>query len=369
VDEQRVDPGRVARRPERLDLVGRVRARLPRPRVLVEDLDGVAAALDSALDGLGDATGGTDMGSDQHAHRLARTHAGPLRALPDGGTAHRGRAHGALQLAHGPARGSGRDDAAADRGHRPRAVDPRERRADPRRAALARPGLGRGPGVPDRPRGAPPPGPRPARRRRQGVPDRRRPATTSRRSRPSTAPPRVRGTPEAEGANPACATPTRARPSVRDLSAALKRSPHVHLDDPVIPRATARRSTTSPSRSTTSTPRSPTSSAREPPCRYTPKSSSPCSRRSAPPAAVLRYIPLIHGPDGKKLSKRTAPPRCRSCARRATCPRPCATTSRCSGGAPTTTRRSCRPTSSSAASRSPGCRRTPRGSTSRSCAG
>src|SRR6202043_1018437 len=39
---------------------------LPGARVLVEDLDGVARALDPALDGLGRPARGGDMGADQH---------------------------------------------------------------------------------------------------------------------------------------------------------------------------------------------------------------------------------------------------------------------------------------------------------------
>ena len=51
------------------------------------------------------------------------------------------------------------------------------------------------------------------------------------------------------------------------------------------------------------------------------------------------HLPLLHGPDGASSPSATAPPRCRSCARRATCRRRCATTWPCSAGAPTTTRR------------------------------
>src|ERR1700704_1450195 len=56
---------------------------------------------------------------------------GSLRAIAHGGAAHRRRAHGAVQLAAGaPRRRAAR---APDRGHRPRALDARNRRADPGR--------------------------------------------------------------------------------------------------------------------------------------------------------------------------------------------------------------------------------------------
>src|SRR5580658_6637690 len=67
---------------------------------------------------------------------------GSLRTVTDRRAAHRRRAHGTVQLAAGtPQR---RPAGAAHRGHRPRALDTREHRADPRRAGLARARLGRG---------------------------------------------------------------------------------------------------------------------------------------------------------------------------------------------------------------------------------
>src|SRR5438309_7204481 len=67
---------------------------------------------------------------------------GSLRTIAHGRAAHRRRAHRPVQLAGGAARA--RHDGAAHRGHRPRALDGGERRADPRRAELARARLGRG---------------------------------------------------------------------------------------------------------------------------------------------------------------------------------------------------------------------------------
>ena len=66
VDEQRVD-GRVGHRGAKLrDLLVGVVAWLPGPRVLVEDLDRVRAALDPARDRLRRAAGRRDMSADQH---------------------------------------------------------------------------------------------------------------------------------------------------------------------------------------------------------------------------------------------------------------------------------------------------------------
>ena len=76
------------------------------------------------------------------------SHARPLRSLADRRPAHRRRPHGAVQLAARPR--PRRRARAAHRGHRPRALDARERRADPRGARLARDRLGRRAGLPVR---------------------------------------------------------------------------------------------------------------------------------------------------------------------------------------------------------------------------
>jgi glutamyl-tRNA synthetase len=67
VDEQRVDVGGGHRVAERRDLLLGVDARLPGARVLVEDLDGAAAALDPPLHRLRRPSGRRDVRSDQHA--------------------------------------------------------------------------------------------------------------------------------------------------------------------------------------------------------------------------------------------------------------------------------------------------------------
>ena len=66
---------------------------------------------------------------------------------------------------------------------------------------------------------------------------------------------------------------------------------------------------------------------------------------SQAPLPVYAHLPLLHGPDGKKLSKRHGAASVGSCATPATCPRRSATTSRCSAGARATTRPSCPPRS------------------------
>ena len=108
MDQQRVDVGRRRsprgrRRPPRRSRL----ARPPRARALVEDLDRAAAALHAALDRVGGAAGGGDVGTDQHRiWTLALLaccvqHARALRSLADRRPAHRRRADGTVQLAPG----------------------------------------------------------------------------------------------------------------------------------------------------------------------------------------------------------------------------------------------------------------------------
>ena len=124
--------------------------------------------------------------------------------------------------------GAGGELRAAHRGHRPRALDPRERRADPRRAALARARLGRGAVLAER-----------ARR-----PPTRRPSRSC----------WTRATPTRTRARCACACRTRARHVVKDVirgEITIRELGHQGLRDR---RArTAARSTTSRWRSTTTT--------------------------------------------------------------------------------------------------------------------
>jgi glutamyl-tRNA synthetase len=66
VDHERLHVRAVERGTEGGDLFVGIRPRLPRPRVLVEDLHGGAAALHAALDGLGRTARRTDVRADQH---------------------------------------------------------------------------------------------------------------------------------------------------------------------------------------------------------------------------------------------------------------------------------------------------------------
>ena len=138
----------------------------------------------AALDRVGEAAGGGNMRADQHASSdNSRLEICPLA---DRRAAHRRREDGTLQLARRPPRR--RRAGAADRGHRPRALDRGERRADPRRAATGWSSTGtrgrsrrrRAPSAtPRRWRGCSSPAPPTATRR---------PPRTSRPGRPSTAP-------------------------------------------------------------------------------------------------------------------------------------------------------------------------------------
>ena len=202
------------------------------------------------------------------------------------------------------ARGHGGHAGPAHRGHRPRALDARERRADPRRAALAGARLGRGPDLAGLAHRAPPGGARSSCSAEGRPTARPRRPTTSRPTRTSTAPTRgFRGDGGGRGRRPP-ARPRRRRdgrprphPRRHDLPARPPRRPGHR------PRGRQRRSTTSRSPSTTSTPRSPTSSAAR---TTSPTRPSSCSstRRSGASRPLFAHLPLLHGPDGKKLSKR-----------------------------------------------------------------
>ncbi len=87
------------------------------------------------------------------------------------------------------------------------------------------------------------------------------------------------------------------------------------------------------------------------------------------PPPIYAHLPLLHGADGRKLSKRHGAASVQEFRDMATCPRRSTTTSRCWAGGPRTTRRSSPPTSSSSASRSSASPRTRRASIIRSCAG
>ena len=140
------------------------------------------------------------------------------------------------------ARGQGgptasRDARAAHRRYRPRAIDSRERRADPRRAALAEPRLGRGAGLPVRARRAPSRGARSSCSTTATRITRPRPPTTSRPTRSATASSAASAASPRSRARSGCASPTRARRSFDDIIRGEIRFPNASMDDPVIARA------------------------------------------------------------------------------------------------------------------------------------
>ena len=107
-----------------------------------------AAALDAALDGLGRAAGGGDVGADQHAAGVHAS-AGSLRSVADRRAAHRRRAHGAVQLAAGPRHAGGELVLRIEDTDRERSTPENvEQILDALRWLGAR--LGRGPDLPDR---------------------------------------------------------------------------------------------------------------------------------------------------------------------------------------------------------------------------
>ena len=112
---------------------------------------------------------------------------------------------------------------------------------------------------------------------------------------------------------------------------------HVHLDDPVIARADGSRPLQLRGRGRRPRRRHhPRRARRGPPLEHA-QAAARASRRSAPSRRATRTCRCCTAPTARSSPSATAPPRCRSCATPATCPRRCATTSRCSAGATTTT--------------------------------
>ena len=131
----------------------------------------------------------------------------------------------------------------------------------------------------------------------------RRPPTTSRPTRPSTAPTAASAASRRTTAPSACACPTRARRSSTTSSAATRRSEHVHLDDPVIARADGSVlynfavAIDDLDAGITHVVRG------EDHLSNTPKQLLVLEALGAEPP-LYAHLPLLHGPDGKKLSKR-----------------------------------------------------------------
>ena len=229
--------------------------------------------------------------------------------------------------------GDGGDAAAAHRGHRPRALHARERRADPRRAALAGARLGRGPGPPDAARRAATPrssqqllDERPRLpldrdgRRRQGLQGaaRRRPRLPrDRRGRGRGAPARPRRRRDRRPRRHPRRHDLPARPPRRPGDRPGRRQPALQL----------RRRHRRPRRR--DHPRRP---RRGPPLQHAQAAAGARgarrrARRSTPTCRCCT------APTARSSPSATARRRSRSCATPATCPRRCATTSRCWAGA------------------------------------
>ena len=207
------------------------------------------------------------------------------------------------------ARKARRHARAAHRGHRPRALHARERRADPRRPALARARLGRGPVLAGRARAA---------------------ATASR----STACWPTAHAYEDEGAV-RLRVPDEGETVVTDVirgEVTLPALGHRRLRDRPLGRQRALQPGGGRGR-----PRHghhPRGPRRGPPVEHAAPGDDPegPGRRRRPCTPTCR---CCTGPTARSSPSATAPPRSRSCARPATCPRRCATTSRCWAGAST----------------------------------
>ena len=189
--------------------------RPPHPRALVEDLDRLAAASRRRARWPWQGHPLWKHGRRSACERSdTNPSPSPLRPVADRRAPHRRGTDGTLQLALRPRPGG--DAGAADRGHRPRALHPGERRADPRRPPLARARLGRGPAEPGRARRAPRRAPR---RSCSTAGAAYRDAATAddvkawKKEHGGARLPRHRG--EGEGARCGCGSPTRATRSSR----------------------------------------------------------------------------------------------------------------------------------------------------------
>src|SRR5580693_2617708 len=173
---------------------------------------------------------------------------GSLRAISHRGPAHRRCAHGPVQLAARPPQR--RRDGAAHRGHRPRALDAGERRADHRRVAVAGARLGRGPDP-------------------------------------------------ADGAT-----------VVHDVIRGDTRFEHVHLDDPVIARADGSVlynfavAIDDLDAAITHVVRGEDHLSNTPKQMLVLEAARAAGFGPDTPLPTYAHLPLLHGPDGKKLSKR-----------------------------------------------------------------
>ena len=342
VDHDRVDRGSVHRLTAGGEVLLVVSRRPPHPRALVEDLDRRRSRARRRARPPCRARRCGDVGADQHgasSQRIDRRRpdASPLRPLADRRPAHRRRADGTLQLARrAPCR---RRAGAADRGHRPRALDRRERRADPRRAALAGARLGRGAGL------------QAARADRHAAALERllesgaayRDTATGEDVEAWKAEhggrarlPRRAG--EDAGAAVRLRVPDEGETVVEDLIRGPVSFPNRSYDDFVIARGDGcvlynfAVAVDDAEMGITDVVRGDDHLSNTPKQLLVLDGARRTSRRAT------RTCPCCTAPTARSSPSATAPPRCRSCARRAICPPRSATTWRCSAGAPTTTR-------------------------------
>ena len=129
------------------------------------------------------------------------------------------------------------------------------------------------------------------------------PPTTSRPTRRSTAPTAASAASRGARAPSACACPTRATTVVHDVIRGDTTFAHVHLDDPVIARADGsvlyNFAVAVDDLDARDHPRRP---RRGPPLQHAQAAAGVEAMGAEPP--LYAHMPLLHGPDGKKLSKR-----------------------------------------------------------------
>ena len=305
------------------------------PRVLVEDLDGAGAELvprSTAIAGPPPGETWAPISMLRGGSSMLLPDARPLR--PRRPPARSTSAAPAPRSTTGCSRAAGGDARAADRGHRPRALHPGERRADLRGArwlgSTATRARSSSPGAPARhARGrssscspaASPTGPPPA-------------ADDVRAYKEPTAPTAASGARPRARARSACACPTRALPWSTTSIRGDTTFERAHHDDLVIARADS--TPALPPRGRGRRPRRrhhPRRPRRGPPLQHAEAPPDlPGDGRRAPGSRTSRYCT---GPTARSSPSATARPRSRSSAPAATCRRRSATTSRSSAGATT----------------------------------
>ena len=177
------------------------------------------------------------------------------------------------------------------------------------------------------------------------------PARTSRRSRSATATTVASAASREDDGAVRLRVPDDGATVVHDLVRGDTRFEHVHLDDPVIARADG-----SPlynfavaiddlDAGITHVVRGKDHLSNTPKQLLVIEAARAVGLHTHAPPPHTRTCRCCTDPTARSSQSATARPRCRSCATPATCPRRCATTSRCSAGAPAMTRRCSAPRS------------------------